>query len=130
MRRSLFVVFALSITVPVIADAPSKAPVEESINQLVAQFGDGIAVSYDKYRRIEFGKIFGSDRDDAIALFSIEGFGGGNGHAEYLAFFESVEKNEMAKAKSRPFRLVGVTQTEAVGGVVSTEKRSQSAGVL
>jgi len=101
------------MTVAALAAPSRKALVEKGVDQLVALFSDGIAVEYRPYRHIKFGKIFGSDREDAIALFSIEGFYGGNGHAEYLVFFQSVEQNQVPNQKPRPFRLVAVTQ---IGG--------------
>ena len=113
MRCVLIFVLALMIAITVGAAPSRKELVEKDIDQLVALFSDGIAVGYPKYRQIEFGKIFGSDQEDAIALFNIEGFHGGNDHAEYLAFFQSVEQDQAAGRTTRPFRLVAVTQ---IGG--------------
>ena len=113
MRRTLIFVLALVVAMTAAAAPPPKVLIEKDVDQLVALFSDGIAVGYPKYRHIEFGKIFGSDRDDAIALFNVEGFHGGNYHAEYLAFFESVEQDQVAGRTTRPFRLVAVTQ---IGG--------------
>ena len=113
MRRAL--VFSLVLLAAVVTSgAPSRNTlIEKEVERLVALFSDGIAVEYHPYRHIEFGKIFGSDQEDAIALFSIEGFHGGNDHAEYLAFFQSVEQGQVPSQKPRPFRLVAVTQ---IGG--------------
>ncbi len=62
---------------------------------------------------MSYGRVFGGGADDAVALFSIEGYGGTNYHAEYLAFFAFVPPDKAAGRRTRPFRLVAVAQ---VGG--------------
>src|SRR6267142_2849682 len=113
MHRSLIFALALISTIAASATPSQKALIEKNVDQLVALFSDGIAVEYPKYRHIEFGKIFGSDQEDAVALFSIEGFHGGNEDAEYLAFFQPVEQVQIAGQMPHPFRLVAVTK---IGG--------------
>ncbi|MGA2281930.1 MAG: hypothetical protein ABSG80_16695 [Verrucomicrobiota bacterium] len=113
MRRTLVFALALLATMTVAAAPSRKVLIEKNVDQLVALFNDGVAVEHPKYRRIEFGKIFGSDQEDAIALFSLEGFHGGNEDAEYLAFFQSVEQVQIAGRTTRLFRLVAVTK---IGG--------------
>lgn len=96
------------------AAAPAdEQQIDLSIAALVGQFSDGIAVGLEQYRQIGFGRVFGGPRDDAVAWFSVEGFDGTNYHAEYLAFFAAVPPDEVAGHKTRPYRLVAVTQ---VGG--------------
>ena len=95
------------------AAAPPKALIEKDVDQLVALFSDGVAVEYHPYRHIEFGKILGSDQEDAVALFSIENFHGGTEDAEYLAFFQPVEQIQFAGRTTHPYRLVAVTK---IGG--------------
>ena len=113
MCRTLFIVIAIIVAEAGLAAPPTKTPIEQNVDQLVALFSDGLAVSYPKYRHIEFGKMFGTKRQDAVATFSIEGFHGGNEDRQYLAFLESVETDQAAGRTSRPFRLVAVVQ---VGG--------------
>lgn len=113
MCRALLTFIAIIAAESGMAGPPPKAPVEQSVEQLVALFSDGIAVGYPKYRHIEFGKIFGTEREDAVAIFNIEGFHGGNEDRQYLAFFESVEPDHTATRTSRPFRLAAVVQ---IGG--------------
>jgi hypothetical protein len=113
MRYALIFLLTLLATVVAMAAPSQKELIGKEVDHLVALFSDGIAVEYHPYRDIEFGKIFGSNQEDAVALFSIEGFHGGNDHAEYLAFFQSVEQDQVPNQKPRPFRLVAVTQ---IGG--------------
>ena len=113
MRRTL--VFALAFLAAITAAAaPSrKALIEKNVDQLVALFSDGVADEYHPYRHIEFGKILGSDQEDAVALFCLENFHGGTEDAEYLAFLQPVEQIQFAGRTSRPYRLVAVTK---IGG--------------
>jgi len=113
MRRTLLISFVVIVTAVAAVAQPSKVPIEKEIGNLVALFSDGYAISYPQYWHIEFGKIFGTDREDAIAIFSIEGFDGGNDDHQYLAFFEAVDQVPAINSKSRPFRLVAVSQ---IGG--------------
>jgi hypothetical protein len=113
MRRSIFVALLVAMAVTGATTPPQDALIEKHIERLVALFSDGVAVSYPKFQRVTFGNIFGSSRSDAVALFNIEGFHGGNYHAEYLAFFEAVEQDHVASRTTQPFRLVAVTQ---IGG--------------
>jgi|ERR1035437_8360138 hypothetical protein len=113
MRGIFIFALALLATMAVAAEPSRKALIDKDVDQLVALFNDGIAVEHPKYRRVEFGKIFGSDQEDAIALFGLEGFHGGNEDAEYLAFFQSVEDYHIPGHTPRPFRLVAVTKIGA-----------------
>src|ERR1700741_4346373 len=113
MRCTLIFALAFLVTISVAVAPSRKAFIENNVDQLVALFSDGIAVEVHPDRRIEFGKIFSSNQEDAIALFSLEGFHGGNEDAEYLAFFQSIEQVQMAGQTTRPFRLIAVTK---IGG--------------
>jgi hypothetical protein len=110
MRRTLIFALAFLVTIAAAAAPSRKALIETNVDQLVALFSDGVAVEYHPYRHIEFGKIFGSDQEDAIALFSIEDFHGGNEDAQYLAFFQSIDQLQFAGRTTHPFRLVAVTK--------------------
>ena len=113
MPLLLFFSLLLSVASSGATPPPQRTFIEKDVERLVSLFGDGVAVSYPRFRHTTFGKIFGSKREDAIALFNIEGFHGGNYHAEYLAFFEAVEPDHVAGYTNRLFRLVAVTQ---IGG--------------
>jgi hypothetical protein len=113
MRYTLIYLLIFVVSISARASLSPQAFIQKDVDRLVALFSDGIAVNYPEYRHIEFGKIFPSGRDDAIVLFNVEGFQGGNDHAEYLAFFESFEQAQIAGVMSHPFRLVAVTQ---IGG--------------
>jgi hypothetical protein len=113
MRRALLITLVVSVAAVAVAAPQSKTPIQKDIEKLVALYSDGFATSYPKYWHIEFGKIFGGSREDAVAIFSIEGFDGGNDDHQYLAFFEAVDMEPAVNGKNRPFRLVAVTQ---IGG--------------
>jgi hypothetical protein len=111
MCRTLII--ALVATAPFVASAtpPSKAPIEKDLEKLVSLFSDGWAKGYPQYRHIDFGDVFGEGRQDAVAVFNIEGFDGGNDDHQHLAVWRAVDPDP--NLKFRPFRLVAVTQ---IGG--------------
>jgi hypothetical protein len=112
MRQALQIAFiVIAATVTAVA-TPSDVPIEEDLKKLVALFSDGFATSYPQFQHIQFGRIFGSNLEDAVAIFNIEGFDGGNDHHQYLAFFKAVAPDPDNK-NFRPFQLVAVTQ---IGG--------------
>lgn len=113
MRRAVLAALAIVFAQAGLAAGPPEAPIKESVEQLVKLFSDGLAVGYAKFRHVEFGKIFGSDQADAIAIFNIEGFHAGNEEHQYLAFFESVDQDRVGQRTSRPYRLIAVAH---VGG--------------
>jgi len=84
------------------------------VSALIAQFSDGPAISYAKFRYIVLGHVIDDSKsDDAIAFFSIEGFHGGNYNAEYMAVFAAVEPDFFYGKVTHSFRLVSVIQ---IGG--------------
>ncbi len=81
------------------------------LDSLIAQFGDGIAETYSENpARIVYGNFFGEHKHDAVVLFNLEGYGGGNHHAEFIAFFTEQEQFDVAGKHTRPYRLVAVTK--------------------
>lgn len=105
-----FLLGLLLLTAGPIHAAPlDTKPIHNAISVLINQFSDGHAVSYPEFRKIHFTRLFDDEADSAIAFFSIEGFDGGNYHAEYMAVFAPVSTAK----KARPYRLIGVTQ---IGG--------------
>jgi hypothetical protein len=113
MRRALLITLVVSVATIALPSPQPKTVIQKDIEKLVALYSDGFVTSYPKYWHIEFGKIFGGSREDATAIFSIEGFHGGNDDHQYLALFEAVDVAPTVSGKNRPFRLVAVTQ---IGG--------------
>lgn len=88
------------------ADASTEKFIDAEIDRLVALYSDGIAVGYPEYRHVKFAQLLGQGNDAAVALFSVEGFEGGNLHEEYLAVFEPVETADVDGKKTNPYRLL------------------------
>ncbi|BBB59460.1 hypothetical protein UNDKW_1187 [Undibacterium sp. KW1] len=81
------------------------------LDRLIAQFSDGIAETYSENpARIVYGNLFGDHQHDAVVLFNLEGYGGGNHHAEFIAFFTEQEQFDVAGKHTRPYLLVAVTK--------------------
>lgn len=110
-------VFLLVVTTvfPFYAKAAQPVPdlPDKAILQLINLYSDGIAQSCPEFRCIKYGHFFDESSDDAIAMFSLEGFGGGNGHGEYIAFFQGVEPYEANGERTSPYRLIATMQ---IGG--------------
>lgn len=113
MRTAPLVMAIMLLSVYSQAEPPvSKLP-GTAISQLAKLCSDGIAQNSPEFRHVKYGHFFEEDSDDAIAMFSVEGFGGGNGHSEYIAFFQGVEPYEANGAKTKPYMLVALMQ---IGG--------------
>jgi len=115
MRHTLWLAFALILIAPLRAAADDGATkfVEHEVERLVELFSDGIAVGYPEYRHVKFAKLLDGEGEAAVALFSVEGFLGGNLHEEYLALFEPVEAADIDGKKTNPYRLLAVRK---IGG--------------
>ncbi|MFZ6873617.1 hypothetical protein ACO0LF_16285 [Undibacterium sp. Di27W] len=88
-----------------------QSMIQAELARLIEQFGDGIAETYSgKPARILYGQLFEEHKNDAVVLFSMEGFGGGNLHAEFVAFFAEQHQYDAAIRKARPYRLVAVSK--------------------
>ena len=111
MCRTTLLAFAIAAVAIASEAAPQRSPVDQQISQLAELLSDGIADSPPDLRYVAYGKVFGAARNDAVAFFSVEGFHGGNYHAEYLAVFQALEPMNGKVAK--PFRLIAVAQ---IGG--------------
>ena len=109
----LLLPFFLAWSTAAFADAPRETFIDGEIDRLVALYSDGVATGYPEYRHVKFAKILASDGDAAVALFSVEGFQGGNLHEEYLAVFEPVEAADIDGKKTNPYRLLVVRK---IGG--------------
>jgi hypothetical protein len=87
--------------------------IDGEIDRLVDLYSDGIAQAYPEYRHVRFAKLLDGEAQAAVALFSVEGFQGGNLHEEYLAVFEPVEAAQVDAKKTNPYRLLAV---QKIGG--------------
>lgn len=95
----------------VTASPAQQAAIQLELDRLIAQFGDGIAETYSENpARIVYGNLFGDHQHDAVVLFNLEGYGGGNHHAEFIAFFTEQEQFDVAGKHTRPYLLVAVTK--------------------
>lgn len=93
------------------ASAGQQAAIQVEVERLIMQFGDGLAETYSENPTIvRYGQLFEDHHNDAVALFNLEGFGGGNFHAEFIAFFSEVEQGEVAGKTAKPYRLVAVSK--------------------
>ncbi|WP_139798654.1 hypothetical protein [Andreprevotia lacus] len=108
----MLAVFMLLAGMQAQAGSGAERTLQRRVDGLIAAFSDGMAVSYPEFRSIHYGKVFESPRD-AVVLFSIEGFGGGNYHAEYLALFAAVPPDRFEGRATQPYRLVAVSK---IGG--------------
>jgi hypothetical protein len=114
LAKIFVVAFGLCFVTQAISQSKTAVnAINADIDKLEQLFSDGIATSYPEFRDIKFGPVFGKGRRDAIALFNLEGFHGGNANRSYLAFFEAVDKDQIGERKSRPIRLIAVRH---VGG--------------
>ncbi|MFZ6779581.1 hypothetical protein ACO0LD_22350 [Undibacterium sp. Ji83W] len=95
----------------VTASAAQQAAMQFELTRLIAQFGDGIAETHSENpARIVYGNFFDDHKNDAVVLFNLEGYGGANHHAEFIAFFTELEQFEVAGKRNRPYLLVAVTK--------------------
>lgn len=93
------------------ASAAQQAAMQLELTRLTEQFGDGIAETYSENpARIVYGNFFDDHKNDAVVLFNLEGYGGGNHHAEFIAFFTEREQFDVAGKRNRPYLLVAVTK--------------------
>lgn len=104
-------VYAAGNTTTVTAKTRPDPAMQHEIDRLILQFGDGLAETYsERPAVVVYGQVFDESKKDAVVFFNLEGFGGGNHHAEYIAFFAAVSPVDVAGKVSRPYRLVAVTK--------------------
>jgi len=108
----LFLPLAL-LSVAARSEQPAPRLPDDVLPRLVELYSDGVAQGLPELQRVQYGHFFEEESDDAIALFSLEGFGGGNEHGEYIAFFQGVEPYEANGERTRPYRMVATMQ---IGG--------------
>ena len=111
MKKGILV--ALLVLFPILSYADDRALKDEvgaKVTELAAMMGDSHSVSSPEYRGIRIA----TDREGgavAVAIFTIEGFGGGNNYIQYMAVFASLD----AEAAGRPPRM-SLLDVMAVGG--------------
>ncbi|MFZ2999623.1 MAG: hypothetical protein WA071_04790 [Undibacterium umbellatum] len=93
------------------ATPAQQAAIKAELARLITQFGDGIAETFSGNPSvIKYGQLFEYNENDAVVLFNLEGFGGSNHHAEFIAFFEEQKPVEIAGKHSRRYRLVAASK--------------------
>ncbi len=88
--KLVFLLLALTLSTATLA-AENNAAVLKRIQSLAPMLSDGVATLYEEgmlVRKASFGK----EGNAYVVLFSMEGFGGGNGARQYLAVFEQNSK--------------------------------------
>jgi hypothetical protein len=105
---SVFFIFALLMTPAIFADSSVPKPLFAKIQNLITVLSDGYAVGYPQATMIQTIKG-GFNTEVILAIFTIEGFAGGNNYSQYLAAFSP---ETMADGK-QPFRLIDVVR---IGG--------------
>lgn len=105
MPRHLLAVLALGFTLGASAapPAPPRA-LAEQVGRLVELLRDSHATGYPDATLTQTLKL-GPDRELVAAVFTIEAFGGGNNHTQFLALFEH---ETGATAKQEHYSLVDV----------------------
>jgi len=91
----VFLIAALLASSPSFATQPIPKPLAVQVQNLVTLLSDGNAVGYPKATLIQNTKI-NSSQEITLAVFTLEGFGGGNNWAQYIAAF-SQETSEKGK---------------------------------
>lgn len=92
-RRSMStLVLACSVFLAAPANAVEPTPLEAQIKRLAGLLGDTYARAYPESAMVQTLSL-PQGRTLAVAVFTIESFGGGNNHRQYLALFEQ-DRNE------------------------------------
>jgi len=91
----IFFVAVLVTSSPSLAAPAISTPLAIQAQNLVALLSDGNAVGYPQAMLIQKTKI-GSNQELTLTVLTLEGFGGGNNWAQYLAAFsqETTEKGK------------------------------------
>jgi hypothetical protein len=108
MRAILLFMVVIAISSQALA-ANSAQIIGKEVSKLANMFSGGLASRVEKPRAIIFGNLFSHRNQDAVAYFVLEGVGGGNGTAEYLAFFESIDPLDFVGHSTKRYRLITVS---------------------
>jgi len=94
------------------AAAPPTGPaalIHRELDKLVALYTDGFSSNDAQSRHVVFGSVFDTERQDAVAFFSLAGVDNSNVDFEYIAIFAQGQGRDMSAMKGpkeRPFHLV------------------------
>jgi len=83
------------------------------VRKLAESMTDGVATMYDEYVKIKYTDLSFTpgDKMDAVVLFSMEGWHGGNGYYQFVAVFVHGSNDGWAPHwQFHEFRLAGVTR--------------------
>jgi hypothetical protein len=120
MIRVAIAVFCLTCTFVFAAPSPVPKPLRAQVERLTALLKDSHATGYPEATMFQTIKLR-ADRELVLVIFTIEGFGGGNNHTQYLAAFD-IDRGE----KSTPYyTLIDVMPIAGKGwrGVVTLNAR-------
>ncbi|TAL22475.1 MAG: hypothetical protein EPN94_11090 [Nitrospirae bacterium] len=114
MKNIILTVFLFLLLFPIRAFANEKTPNDEinaKVTQLAAMMGDSYSHEYPDYRGIQILRNKKEDTIVAVAVFTIEGLGGGNNYTQYMAVFSAL--SEASEGHPKRMSLLDVM---AVGG--------------
>jgi len=114
MNKMTLTVCLFLLLFPILAIADEKALKEEintRVTQLAAMMGDSYSQEYPDYRGIQILRNDKEDRLVAVAVFTIEGLGGGNNYTQFLAVFAAMSGD----TEGHPKRM-SLLDVMAVGG--------------
>lgn len=102
MKKMTLIVFLFLLLFPIRAGANEKAIKDEvntKVTQLAAIMGDSYSQEYPDYRGIQ---ILTNDKENmvvAVAVFTIEGLGGGNNYTQFIAVFAALSEESEGHPK-------------------------------
>jgi hypothetical protein len=114
MNKMALTVFLFISLFPIVSIANEKAledEINERVTQLAAMMGDSYSQEYPDYRGIQ---ILRHDKENmlvAVAVFTIEGLGGGNNYTQFMAVFAAPSKETAGHPKR-----MSLLDVMAVGG--------------
>lgn len=114
MKKITLAVFLFLLSFPVLAFANEKAlkdDINTKVTQLAAMLGDSYSHEYPDYRGIQILRNKIEDTVVAVAVFTVEGFGGGNNYTQYMAVFAALSVESEGHPKK-----VSLLDVMAVGG--------------
>ena len=114
MKKITLTVFFILLLFPFQASANEKAlkdDINAKVTQLASLLRDSYAQEYPEFRGIQILKNDNEDLIVATAVFTIEGFAGGNNYTQFLAVFSKLS----GESEGHPKRL-SLVDFMAVGG--------------
>lgn len=87
MKRLLPILVLTMAAMAATAAQPAPKPLRDQVGRLIALLRDSHASGYPEATLFQ-SLALGHDRTVAAAVFTIEGFGGGNNHTQFFALFE------------------------------------------